>query len=125
MNKLRWIIGGSSREKRFRREYLALDDELAAPYAPVKRSPRTAVARHIKGEGVGDVGCFHHGRQSENRRDVLNGILYILRTGALWADLPERYPWYQTCHRRFQQWVRSGVMRGVLEALAEDLPCSR
>jgi hypothetical protein len=28
---------------------------------------------------------------------------------------------YQTCHRRFQQWVRSGVMRGVLEALAEDL----
>ncbi len=55
------------------------------------------------------------------RRDVLNGILYILRTGAAWADLPERYPPYQTCHRRFQQWVRSGVMRGVLEALAEDL----
>src|SRR6266849_1775294 len=36
-------------------------------------------------------------------------------------DLPERYPSYQTCHRRFQQWVRSGIMRGVLEALAEDL----
>lgn len=40
------------------------------------------------------------------------------------ADLPERYPPYQTCHRRFQQWVRSGVIRGVLEALAEDL-CAR
>jgi len=61
------------------------------------------------------------GRPWRPRRYVLNGILYILRTGAPWADLPERYPSYQTCHRRFQQWVRSGVMRGVLEALAEDL----
>ena len=61
------------------------------------------------------------GRPWRGRREVLNGILFILRTGALWADLPERYPPYQTCHRRFQQWVRSGVMRGVLEALAEDL----
>jgi transposase len=61
------------------------------------------------------------GRPWKDRREVFNGILYILRTGAPWADLPERYPPYQTCHRRFQQWVRSGVMRGILEALAEDL----
>ena len=61
------------------------------------------------------------GRPWRGRREVLNGILFILRTGAPWADLPDRYPSYQTCHRRFQQWVRSGVMRGVLEALAEDL----
>jgi len=61
------------------------------------------------------------GRPWRARREVLNGILFILRTGVPWADLPERYPPYQTCHRRFQQWVRSGVMRGVLEALAEDL----
>jgi len=61
------------------------------------------------------------GRPWRPRRDVLNGILYMLRSGAAWADLSERYPPYQTCHRRFQQWVRSGVMRGVLEALAEDL----
>ena len=61
------------------------------------------------------------GRPWKDRRAVLNGILWVLRTGAPWADVPERYPSYQTCHRRFQQWVRSGVMRGVLEALAEDL----
>lgn len=61
------------------------------------------------------------GRPWRGRREVLDGILYILRTGAPWADLPERYPPYQTCHRRFQQWVKSGVMRGTLEALAEDL----
>ena len=61
------------------------------------------------------------GRLRRARCEVLNGILFILRTGPPRADLPERYPPYQTCHRRFQQWVRSGVMRGVLEALADDL----
>jgi transposase len=59
------------------------------------------------------------GRHWRSRRSVLNGILWVLRADAPWADLPERYPSYQTCHRRFQQWVRSGIMRGVLEALAE------
>lgn len=61
------------------------------------------------------------GRPWKDRRAVLNGILWVLRTGAPWADVPDRYPSYQTCHRRFQQWVRSGVMRGILEALALDL----
>jgi transposase len=61
------------------------------------------------------------GRPWRDRRAVLNGILWVLRTGAPWAEVPERYPSYQTCHRRFQQWVRSGVMKGVLEALALDL----
>jgi transposase len=60
------------------------------------------------------------GRPWKSRRSVLNGILWVLRTGAPWADLPERYPSYQTCHRRFHQWVRSGIMQGFLEALAED-----
>lgn len=41
------------------------------------------------------------GRPRRDPRDVLNGILWILRTGAPWRDLPERYPPYQTCHRRF------------------------
>jgi len=61
------------------------------------------------------------GRPWKSRRSVLNGILWVLRTGAPWADLPEAYPSFQTCHRRFQQWVRSRVMKGILEALALDL----
>jgi hypothetical protein len=52
---------------------------------------------------------------------VLNGILWILRTGAPWKDMPERYPPYQTCHRRFQQWHREGVMDQILWTLAQDL----
>ena len=61
------------------------------------------------------------GRPWKDRRAVLNGILWVLRTGAPWSDVPDRYPSCQTCHRRFQQWVRSGVIRGILEALAADL----
>jgi transposase len=61
------------------------------------------------------------GRPWRDPRDVLNGILWILRTGAPWKDLPERYPPYQTCHRRFQRWIEEGVLSRVLEALAEDL----
>jgi transposase len=44
-----------------------------------------------------------------------------LRTGAPWHDLPHRYPSYQTCHRRFQQWQRSGLFTKLLKQLAEDL----
>jgi transposase len=61
------------------------------------------------------------GRPWRDPRAVLNGILWILRTGAQWKDLPSRYPPYQTCHRRFQLWVRSGVLDQILHILAQDL----
>ena len=61
------------------------------------------------------------GRPWRDSREVMNGILWVLRTGAPWYDMPDRYPPYQTCHRRFQQWVRSGVFERVLQTLADDL----
>ena len=61
------------------------------------------------------------GRKPRNPREILNGILWILRTGAPWKDLPGRYPPYQTCHRRFQQWVEQGVFQRILQELATDL----
>ena len=61
------------------------------------------------------------GRPWRDPRDVLHGILWILRTGAPWADLPRRYPPYQTCHRRFQKWEREGVLDRILRAVARDL----
>jgi transposase len=61
------------------------------------------------------------GRPWRNPRDVLGGILWVLRTGAPWRDLPERYPPYQTCHRHFQHWCRDGTLEQLLHALAEDL----
>ena len=61
------------------------------------------------------------GRPWSEQRKVFNGILWVLRTGAPWKDLPPRYGPYQTAHRRFQNWVRSGVIENVLLALAAHL----
>jgi transposase len=61
------------------------------------------------------------GRPWSDRCKVLNGVLWILRTGAPWQDLPPRYGPYQTAHRRFQNWVRSGVVEKILLALAQHL----
>lgn len=61
------------------------------------------------------------GRPWRCNRAVLNGILWILRAGAPWQELPDRYPPYQTCHRRFQRWVADGTLEHILHALAEDL----
>lgn len=61
------------------------------------------------------------GRPWRDPRDVLNGILWILRTGAPWADLPDRYPPYATCFRRFKLWTKSGSFERILAALAEHL----
>lgn len=61
------------------------------------------------------------GRPWQDDRDIFNGILWILRTGAPWKDLPRRFPPYQTCHRRFQFWVKKKVMKKCMEALCKDL----
>lgn len=61
------------------------------------------------------------GRPWRDPRDVLNGILWVMRTGAPWHDLPDRYPLYQTCHRRFQLWARNGTLARVLHHLGRDL----
>lgn len=57
------------------------------------------------------------GCRVQDIRKVMNGILWILRTGAPWQDLPLRYPLYQTCHRRFYQWVRQGAFRLIAQEL--------
>lgn len=61
------------------------------------------------------------GRPWTDARQVLNGVLWILKTGAQWSELPGKYPPYQTCHRRFQAWIESGALERILEALARDL----
>ena len=63
----------------------------------------------------------NRGRPWHDTRAVLNGVLWVLGTGAQWRELPEKYPPYQTCHRRFQQWVRSGKLEEALQGLAWHL----
>ncbi|HET7896943.1 MAG TPA: IS5 family transposase [Flavisolibacter sp.] len=58
-------------------------------------------------------------------RSVMNGILWVLRTGTCWMDLPDRFPSGSTCYRRFSHWVKTGSLRQVLEALAQHLEESK
>jgi transposase len=57
------------------------------------------------------------GRPPVDRRVMLNGILWILATGAPWRDLPERFGPWQTVYDYFTNWRRDGVLAGILEAL--------
>ncbi len=61
------------------------------------------------------------GKARKNNRDVLEGILWILKTGAQWRELPERYPSYQTCHRRLQEWRDRGIFEKILYVIAKDM----
>ncbi len=56
----------------------------------------------------------------ENRR-VLEGILWILRSGARWQDLPEKYPHPSTCWRRLRDWEEQGVWLKVWRAFLSEL----
>jgi transposase len=61
------------------------------------------------------------GRKPVPAREVLEGALWILNTGAQWHMLPQCYPNYKTVHRRFQQWCEREVLRDVLTQLANML----
>lgn len=57
------------------------------------------------------------GRPPEDPREMLNGILWCLRTGAPWRDLPERFGPWQTVYDYFSHWRRDGVFDRILGAL--------
>jgi hypothetical protein len=51
----------------------------------------------------------HVGRTAADNRLFVIGVLWVLRSGARWADLPERYSKYKCVHMRFMRWANSGV----------------
>src|SRR5271157_2863650 len=63
----------------------------------------------------------NRGRPWHDTRAVLKGVLWVLGAGAQGSELAEKYPPYQTCHRRFQQWVRSGKLAEALQPLVRHL----
>ena len=54
----------------------------------------------------------------ENRR-VLNGILWVLRTGAPWRDLPERYGPYTSAYNRFNRWRKAGIWDRLMDSIVK------
>jgi transposase len=60
------------------------------------------------------------GRTAEDNRRFVNAVLWVLRSGAHWHDLPERYGKWKTVHTRFARWAKSGVWEKVFAALIAD-----
>jgi transposase len=61
------------------------------------------------------------GRKRADIIKVFEGILWVLESGARWEDMDKsRFAPYQTCHRYFQEWVRSGVFQKALVALVQE-----
>jgi len=66
----------------------------------------------------------HGGRPRHPDRPLLDGILWVRRTGAQWAALPRAFGPKSACHDRFQEWVASGAFArawAVLLGLYDDL----
>lgn len=60
------------------------------------------------------------GRTGGDNRLFVNGCLWVLRSGAHWRDLPERYGKWKTLHKRFTRWAKAGVWDEVFAALIKD-----
>ena len=60
------------------------------------------------------------GRTGSDNRLFVNGCLWVLRSGAHWCDLPERYGQWKTVHKRFSRWCHAGVWERVFATLAAD-----
>jgi transposase len=60
------------------------------------------------------------GRPAKSNRVVLNGILWVLRTGGPWRDLPSRFGPWNSVYTRFRRWVQQGVWDRVFQELSKD-----
>lgn len=60
------------------------------------------------------------GRPAQDHRLIINGILWILRTGAPWRDIPDYYGPWSTVASRFYRWQQAGIWQQVLEALQQQ-----
>ena len=60
------------------------------------------------------------GRTASDNRLFVNGVLWVLRSGAHWQHLPERYGKWKSVHARFTRWARKGVWEQVFAALIRD-----
>lgn len=60
------------------------------------------------------------GRTAKDNRTFVNGVLWILRSGARWSDLPERYGKYKTVHQRFSRWAKAKIWEKIFRHLIRD-----
>ncbi len=60
------------------------------------------------------------GRPRKCNRTILNGMVWIARSGAPWRDLPERYGPWETVYSRFRKWIEDGILDNIFRILSLD-----
>ena len=60
------------------------------------------------------------GRSGRDNRLFVDAVLWVLRSGARWSDLPERYGKHKTVHKRFTRWAKAGVWERVFDSLTAN-----
>ncbi len=60
------------------------------------------------------------GKTAADNRQFVNAVLFVLKTGIPWADLPARYGKHNTVWKRFDRWCAKGVWERVFRELGED-----
>ena len=60
------------------------------------------------------------GGQWNDHCTTLNGIFWILHSGAQWREMPDRYGKWKSVHKRFTRWAKAGVWEGVFASLTAD-----
>jgi len=60
------------------------------------------------------------GRTAEDNRLFVNAVLFVLRTGIPWAELPERYGKWNSVWKRFDRWCAKGIWKQIFLAIGED-----
>jgi Putative transposase of IS4/5 family (DUF4096) len=63
------------------------------------------------------------GRPYNDHRTVVGGIMWVVRTGSSWREMPEEFGKWESAYRRYELWVKQGLWQRILRALGEeDLP---
>ncbi len=75
---------------------------------------------HIKPYIPEEQEVSSRGRPCKESRAMLNGICWILRSGAAWRDLPERYGPWQTVYKRYAKWSKAGIFEKLFKDLTAD-----
>ena len=60
------------------------------------------------------------GRSGRNNRLFMEAVLWIVRTGSPWRDLPERFGNWSTAFRRFSDWRKADVFKRIFDALTDE-----